>query len=58
MKNKKILIILIVLLLSLGSIIGIIISNFSHKAAEPASASGTYIQKNTTQEIQSNCCSN
>jgi flagellar basal body-associated protein FliL len=59
MKNNKILIaIVIVLLIAIVTITGVIASNFTHKAAEPASASGTYIQNTTTEEEQSNCCGN
>lgn len=55
MKVKQIYIsIAILLFLVIG---GFIASKLTHSPAKPASASGTYIQNTTSEEV-SNCCAN
>lgn len=56
--RKRIIITTVISLIAIGGITGVIALNSSPKAAEPASASGTYIQNLTTEEETSNCCTN
>lgn len=59
MINKKGITIMIIIIALLAAVVlGIVFSNLTQKPAEPAAASGTYIQNITTEGEQSNCCTN
>lgn len=59
MINKKVItIVIIIIILSTVVVLGVFFSNFTQKPAEPASASGTYVQNIKTEGEQSNCCTN